>query len=117
MVVLKQIKIPINLDVFEHKWRLVRSRDGLTKESEEICFVEWNENGKVKNLHKGIEGLEIDRGLLMSPFNKFFTWQTTEIVDFGIDEDGDYKFTTNNSEYRLIKIKDEKEIKQNKNKT
>ena len=41
---LKQIKIPINLDVFEPKWRLVRTRDDLTKESEEIGFIEWNEN-------------------------------------------------------------------------
>ena len=100
---LKQIKIPINLDVFEPKWRLVRTRDDLTKESEEIGFIEWNEDGTFKDLHKGIEGLEIGRSLLMSPFNRSFTWQTTEVVDFHETDDG-LEFNTNNSEYRLIDL-------------
>jgi hypothetical protein len=101
---LKQIKIPVELHTVENKWRLVRTRDDLTKESEEIGFIEWNENGKVKDLHKGIEGLEIDRSLLMSPFNNSFTWQTTEIVDFHVREEGGWKFNTNNSEYELQKL-------------
>ena len=100
---LKQIKIPIDLGVFKPKWRLVRSRDGLTKESEEIGFIEWGENDNSK-LHKGIEGLEIGRSLIMSPFNILFTWQTTEIIDFNVREEGGWKFNTKNSEYVLINV-------------
>ncbi len=84
----------------EFNWRLVRERDGLTKESKEVIWVEWNEDGTFKSKHD--EPL-IDRSLLMSPFNQFFTWQTTTITEI-VDQRDDYiKFKTGNSTYELFK--------------
>jgi hypothetical protein len=40
----------------------------------------------------------------MSPFNQFFTWQTTTITEI-VEEREDYiKFKTQNSNYELHKI-------------
>jgi hypothetical protein len=46
----------------------------------------------------------IGRSLIMSPFNQFFTWQTTTITEI-VEEREDYiKFKTQNSNYELHKI-------------
>jgi hypothetical protein len=41
------IKIAIEQGVIENEfnWKLVRERDGLTKQSKEVVWVEWNEEG------------------------------------------------------------------------
>ena len=46
---LNQIKIPI--DIQSNNWKLVRERDGLTKQSAEVMWVEFNEEGKFKSKH------------------------------------------------------------------
>lgn len=86
--------------VNEFNWKLVRERDGLTKQSKEIKWLEWNDEGRFKSEH---EEPAVGRSLIMSPFNQFFTWQTTAITEI-IDssEDGSYlKFKTGNSIYEL----------------
>jgi hypothetical protein len=42
------IKIAIEQGVIENEfnWKLVRERDGLTKQSKEVVWVEWNEEGR-----------------------------------------------------------------------
>jgi hypothetical protein len=42
------MKIAIEQGVIENEfnWRLVRERDGLTKQSKEVVWVEWNEEGR-----------------------------------------------------------------------
>ena len=55
-------------------WKLVRERDGLTKQSEKVMWVEFNEEGRFKEKY---DEIAVGRSLLMSPFNDFFTWQTT----------------------------------------
>lgn len=78
-------------------WKLVRERDGLTKESKEILWLEWNEEG---HMFKHTQP-KIGRSLLMSPFNLLFTWQTTDITEI-IEQKTDYvKFKTGNSTYEL----------------
>jgi hypothetical protein len=43
----------------------------------------------------------------MSPFNKFFTWQTTSVTEI-LEEREDYiKFNTLNSTYELWKLKND----------
>lgn len=89
------------LDQVEMKWKLVRERDNLTKESAEILWLEFNEDGTFKSKH---EEPAIGRSLLMSPFNIFFTWQTTGITEI-VEQKEDYvKFKTKNSTYQLWKI-------------
>ena len=65
---LKQTKIPVTIDEDnlmkiaveqgiwenEHNWKLVRERDGLTKQSKGIIWLEWNEDGKFKAKHDSI---------------------------------------------------------------
>jgi hypothetical protein len=84
-----------------YNWELVRERDNLTKKSEKIIWLEFNEDGTFKSKH---DEPAIGRSLLMSPFNQFFTWQTTPITEI-IENTADViKFKTENSIYTLTKI-------------
>ena len=85
-------------------WELVRTHDGLTKRSNKILWIEWNEDGTFKDKH---DTPEIDRSLIMSPFNQFFTWQTTTITELIEVTDDLIRFKTINSEYELRKIVNE----------
>jgi hypothetical protein len=100
------LKIAVEQGVIDNKfnWKLVRERDGLTKQSKDIKWLEWNEQGKVKEDHNEPA---IGRSLLMSPFNDFFTWMTTDITEI-VEEREDYiKFRTLNSNYELWKLKND----------
>jgi hypothetical protein len=80
------------------KWKLVRERDGLTKTSGDVTWMEWNADGTFKARHPKIG---IGYSLMMSPFNHSFTWQTTEVTEI-LEEDEFYiKFKTKNSTYTL----------------
>ena len=84
-------------------WKLVRERDSLTNHSADITWLEWNEEGRFKEKH---DKPAIGRSLLMSPFNEYFTWQTTAVTEIvASSEDGSYiKFKTRNSNYELFKL-------------
>ena len=112
---IKQTKIPVTIGldnlleiaveqgVLENKfnWKLVRERDGLTKQSKEVKWLEWDDGGRFKDEHdKPVIGLS----LIMSPFNQFFTWQTTIITEIVEQKDDYVKFKTKNSNYELFKI-------------
>ena len=112
---LKQTKIPMTLEdnvmkialeqrVIENEfnWKLIRERDGLTNESKEVMWVEWNEDRTFKVRH---DKPAIGYSLIMSPFNQFFTWQTSPVTEI-LEEREDYiKFNTLNSTYELWKLK------------
>ena len=85
----------------EFNWKLVRERDGLTKKSKEVMWLEWNEDGTFKGKH---DEPVIGRSLIMSPFNHSFTWQTTTITEIVEQRDGYIKFKTENSNYELFKL-------------
>ena len=104
---LKQTKIPIQLEDLAEiidvkpKYRLVRERDGLIKQSEDVMWLEFGDDGFFKEKHPEPS---IGRSLLMSPFNDFFTWQTTVVTEI-VEQREDYiKFKTENSNYELFKI-------------
>ena len=80
------------------KYRLVREEDGLTKQSQDVMWLEFDENGKFKAKHKDIA---VGRSLLMSPFSQFFTWQTTGIKEIIEQKENYVKFKTTNSIYEL----------------
>ena len=98
-------KIAVEQGIIEDKfnWKLVRERDGLTNQSGDIKWLEWNEEGKVR---QDCTEPAVGRSLLMSPFNNFFTWMTTDITEIvESSEDGSYiKFNTRNSTYELFKL-------------
>jgi hypothetical protein len=97
------IKIAVEQGVLENEfnWKLVRERDGLINQSKEVMWIEWNEEGRFQSKHNEPA---IGRSLIMSPFNQFFTWQTTTITEI-VEEREDYiKFKTQNSDYELFKL-------------
>lgn len=112
---LNQIKIPVILDednllkiaieqgVVENEfnWKLVREHDGLTKQSKEVMWIEFNDEGRFKSKH---DEPAVGRSLMMSPFTFSFTWQTTTTTEI-LEQREDYiKFKTRNSNYELFKI-------------
>ena len=113
---IKQTKIPMILtedNVFkiaveqrvienEFNWKLVRERDGLVNQSKEILWIEFDEKGNFKEKY---DEPAIGRGLLMSPFNAYFTRQTTTITEIYEQKENYLKFKTGNSVYELWKLK------------
>jgi hypothetical protein len=87
----------------EFNWRLVREGDGLNKKSKDVIWLEWDDEGRFKARH---DDIEVGRSLIMSPFNHFFTWQTTVVTEvLEVAEDLSYiKFKTRNSIYELFKL-------------
>ena len=112
---LKQTKIPVTLGLDnilrvaeeqgiienEFNWKLVRERDGLTKQSKGVKWLEWEEDRTFK---EQFEEVAIGRSLLMSPFNPSFTWQTTTVTEIVEQRDDYTKFKTGNSNYELFKL-------------
>jgi hypothetical protein len=95
--------IAVEQGVIENKfnWKLVRERDNLTRESKEVMWIEFGDNGFFKSKH---EEPAIGRSLIMSPFNQFFTWQTTVITEIIEEKENYVKFRTGNSIYELTRI-------------
>ena len=82
-------------------WKLTRENDGLVKHSVDIKWLEFDSNNKCIAKHNYPK---IGYSLMMSPFNIFFTWHTTELVEI-ISQEGDtVKFKTLNSKYKLERI-------------
>lgn len=108
---LNQIKIPMRIEnLYEliaqgkPNWKLVRERDGLTKHSVEVMWLEFDDEGRFKAKHAEPG---VGRSLLMSPFNEFFTWQTTVVTEIVEQRDDYIKFHTGNSTYELVKLQNE----------
>lgn len=83
----------------EHKYKLVRQRDGLIKTSKDIKWLEFNEQGRYKGESPNIA---VNTSLIMSPFNDFFTWQTTLVTEVVEQREGYIEFKTTNSIYKLF---------------
>lgn len=113
---IKQNKIPVTLidekllmDIAveqgvienEFNYKLVRERDGLTNQSKEIKWLEFDENGRYK---ADYQEPAVGRSLIMSPFNAFFTWQTTIATKIVEQKEGYVKFKTANSNYELFTL-------------
>lgn len=80
-------------------YRLVRNGDGLTKYSNKITWVEWNENGTFKNAS---DDIVCGASLVLDFFMGNYKWMTTSVVSFNINGDV-ISFKTKNSEYVLTK--------------
>jgi len=82
-------------------WKLVRENDGLTKQSEKVMWIEFSNDGRFKERY---DEIGLNRSLIMSPFNDYFTWQTTTVTEI-LEHSNEYvKFKTNNSIYTLSKL-------------
>jgi hypothetical protein len=88
----------------DYRYRLVREGDSIEKQSSDIRWVEFNDDGRYKGSFKEIAG---GRSLLMSPFNNSFTWQTTLVTEVVEDTEWYIKFKTENSTYELFITQDD----------
>lgn len=95
------IKIPVQI-IYEntYNYRLVRERDNMTCMSLAIKWLEFDEEGKYK---ADFQEIAIGRSLIMSPFNMYFTWQTTPVTEILSEEKNYIRFATENSIYELFK--------------
>jgi hypothetical protein len=102
-VSIEEIAIEQGVIENEYNYKLVREHDGLTNQSKDIMWLEWNDEGRFKEKHNDIG---VGRSLIMSPFNQFFTWQTTVVTEIlACEADSSYiKFKTKNSTYELFKL-------------
>jgi hypothetical protein len=82
----------------------LKRSDGLVKRSEDIRWIEFNEEGSGKEMH---EKPDVGLSLIMSPFNMFYTWMTTEVTELLESSENYIKFRTKNSDYELIKEDDD----------
>jgi hypothetical protein len=100
------LKIAVEQGVIDNQynWKLVREHDGLTKQSKEVMWIEFNEEGSFKSRH---DEPAIGRSLMMSPFTFSFTWQTTSVTEILENQDDYIKFKTRNSNYELWKLKND----------
>ncbi len=85
----------------EHKYKLVRERDGLTKTSKDIKWLEFDEDGRYKADYPEVA---VGRSLIMSPFGPSFTWQCTLTTEIIKQKEGYIKFKTENSTYELFTL-------------
>jgi hypothetical protein len=83
-------------------YKLIRKSDNLINKSGDVRWIEFHDNGSFK---EAFDEPAIGRSLLMSPFNMFFTWQTTPIVKIVRKTKYTVTFKTKNSDYKLIKNK------------
>ena len=99
---IEQIKVPVTYEEPKMNWRLQRVEDGLVKQSERVTWLEFDEQyGTLKERH---DEPAVGRTLLMSPFNMYFTWQTTLITEILEQKEGYVKFKTRNSTYELWQL-------------
>jgi len=98
------LKIAVEQGVIENEfnWKLIREGDGMIAQSKEVMWLEFGDDSRFKAKH---EEPAIGRSLIMSPFNSYFTWQTTDITEVVEEREGYIKFKTKNSVYELTQIK------------
>ena len=65
-VTIEEIAIEQGVIENEYNYKLVREHDGLTNQSKDIMWIEWNDEGRFKEKHNDIG---VGRSLIMSPFN------------------------------------------------
>ena len=85
----------------DYNWEAERLDDGLKKRSLDIRFVEFDETGRAKELHKKPKP---GYAFIMSPLGPNFTWMTstiTEVISFSEEH---VHFKTQNSEYKVNKL-------------
>jgi hypothetical protein len=79
-------------------YTLIRKKDNLKKSSDNVIWIEFDGDGRFKEKY---DEPNVNRSLLMSPFNDFYTWQTTTITEIITNEEKYIHFKTKNSEYEL----------------
>lgn len=81
----------------EENYRLERLGDGLLFFSEEIAWIEWED----ESFKSFTDTPELGKSLILGPLNVYFTWMTTPITKIIENNEEQIHFKTKNSEYKL----------------
>lgn len=86
------------------KYQLKRERDGLTKQADQIGWVEWNKKGWATKIH---DEPAPGRSLILDPQHMYaYTWLTTEVAEIKEQTSATVLFRTKNSTYTLTNIEE-----------
>lgn len=85
----------------EKNYRLKRLNDRLLFYSEEIAWVEWED----EHFKSFTDTPELGKSLILGPLNECFTWLTTPLTEIIEESEEKIHFKTKNSEYILTKKK------------
>lgn len=98
---IEHTKIPIDF-LSKSNYILSKPNDpSFVKHSKDVLWLKFRKDGTFKKEFKKIKK---GRSLIMSPFNSFFTWQTTEVIKILEQTDYFVRFKTKNSEYKLTRL-------------
>ena len=86
----------------DHNFEAERLNDGLKKRSVDVGFVEFDETGRYKQMHKEPKP---GYAFIMSPFGPTYTWMTSVITEVMSFSEKFMHFKTKNSEYKVNKLK------------
>jgi len=78
-------------------FKIVRSRDGLTKYGNKLQWVEWKEDSTFKEVY---DEIGVGRSLVVDFFMGNFKWMTTQVQSF-TKNDETITFNTKNSTYTI----------------
>ena len=82
-------------------YKLVRESDGLTKQSKEVMWIEFNDEGRFKSKY---DEPAVGRSFILDPNRMSFTWCTSTVTEVLEEREGYCKFKTQNSDYELWKL-------------
>ena len=82
------------------KYKLVRTKDNLTKYGDSLTWVGWNEDGTYK---EQCDEPMVGSSLLFNFTFGYYEWMTSPIVSF-TEQDACITFLTENSEYKLYQL-------------
>jgi hypothetical protein len=85
-------------------YKITRKNDGKEMLSETFKFIDYDNNGRGKSLE---ENIEIDRALILPPYNEYYSWMTTQITEIIENNNDRIHFKTKNSEYLITKEDDD----------
>jgi hypothetical protein len=80
-------------------YKLVRESDGLTKQSDKVGWVEWNEDDSANTIH---DSIAVGRSCILGPFSAGYRWLTTTVTEIIEQSEAHVKFRTKNSVYELF---------------
>ena len=86
-----------------YKYKLTRERDNKVLYGDLIKYIKWNEDG---SFSKSYDEPAIGRSVMLDPHRIVYTWLTTEILSFNIEDNITY-ISTKNSKYILETLHEE----------
>ena len=87
--------------VNDYNFEAERLDDGLKKRSVDVGFIEFDEIGRYRQMHKEPKP---GYAFIMSPFGPNFTWMTSVITEVITFSEEYMHFKTKNSEYKVNKL-------------